>query len=139
MTSLVFFVRDADYRRMVELLSMTMPDLTPIGQALDGDEFLRWCRTGYWTVAVIDLLAPNSDPLPLLGRLRLNCPRLPIVAILVMVTRSRIDQLIQVGIRGLVASEDVPDELQPAIRSALAGARYLSRAVRAAVGDEALG
>jgi DNA-binding NarL/FixJ family response regulator len=136
MTSLVFFVRDADYRRrMVELLSTTMPDVTPIGQALDGDQFLAYCRKGYWTVAVIDLLAPSSDPVQLLRRLQQECPHLPVVAIFFMVTPSRIDQVLRAGTLGLVAPEDVPEELEAAIRSALAGKRYLSRVVRLAFGD----
>jgi DNA-binding NarL/FixJ family response regulator len=142
MPSLVFYERDELVRqRLIAQLADLRPKLTPIGQALDLEQLLQMCQTGRWEVAVVDLFALPENPLGFVYRLRRRCPTLPLVAICSVLERSRLESLISLGVLGLLASQDLADELSVAIRSALAGKSFLSRTIsrigqRPVVGDE---
>ena len=57
MPSLVFLERDEQLRRrLVRLLTATLPEFSPIGQALDSEQLLSLCRSGPWDVAIVDLM-----------------------------------------------------------------------------------
>jgi DNA-binding NarL/FixJ family response regulator len=136
MTSLVLLVRDtAMHCRLVELLAFTIPDISPVGQALDDEQLLALARHGYWRVAVVDLLVARERPISTLERLRQECPRLPIVVFCFSLEPGRINRLLEIGVRGIVASEDISAELAPAIHSALDDEQYLSQAVQQALAD----
>jgi DNA-binding NarL/FixJ family response regulator len=133
MPSLVFLERDEQLRRrLVRLLTATLPEFSPIGQALDSEQLLCLCRSGPWDVAIVDLLTLTDNAIALVQRLHEACPSLAIVAISFSLELDRIAALLSHGLNGLVATEDVLDELAAAARSALADEQYLSRAMRRA-------
>jgi DNA-binding NarL/FixJ family response regulator len=137
MANVIFLETDAQVRaRLAQLLS-ELPGIAPIGQALNGEQLVAACRTGLWDLAIVDLLDPGHEPIALVSRLRQEYPALPLIAVSFYLEPRVLQDCLRLGVLGLIASEDLVDELATAIRSALAGERYLSQAVRRALDDTA--
>ena len=137
MASVIFLETDAHVRTRLAQLLNSLPDIAPIGQAVNGEQLVAACRTGLWELAIVDLLDPGHRPLELIYRLRQEYPALPLIAVSFDLQVSTLQHCLRLGVLGLVASQDLVDELATAIRSALAGERYLSQAVRRALDDTA--
>jgi len=126
----VFFETNAYVRAQLAQLLTELSDIAPIGQALNGEQLVAACRTGSWDLAIVDLLAPGHHPFELVSMLRQACPATPLIAVSFSLDRGTLQHCLHLGVLGLIASEDLTDELALAIRSALAGERYLSKTVR---------
>jgi two-component system invasion response regulator UvrY len=137
MPSLVFFETNPALRRRVMTLLVKMPDIKPVGQAVTGAQLLELCRTGPWDAALVDLLAPRENAMGLLKQLREDCPTLPIVAVSFALEPELIKRCLALDIAALVASEDIPDEFEAALRTVIGGQDYLSNAVRRVLDAEA--
>jgi DNA-binding NarL/FixJ family response regulator len=121
----------------VSTAAKRLSDIAPIGQALNGEQLVAACRTGPWDLAIVDLLDPGHDALEIVSRLRQECPAMPLIAVSFNLEPGVLQDCLRLGVLGLIASEDLADELAAAIHSALAGERYLSRAVRDTLDDAA--
>jgi DNA-binding NarL/FixJ family response regulator len=137
MASVIFLETDVHVRTRLAQLLNSLPDIAPIGQAVNGEQLVAACRTGLWDLAIVDLLDPGHEPIALVSRLRQEYPALPLIAVSFDLQVSTLQHCLRLGVLGLVASQDLVDELATAIRSALAGERYLSQAIRAALDDTA--
>jgi len=137
MASVIFLETDVHVRTRLAQLLNSLPDIAPIGQAVNGEQLVAACRTGLWDLAIVDLLDPGHEPIALVSRLRQEYPALPLIAVSFDLQVSTLQHCLRLGVLGLVASQDLVDELATAIRSALAGERYLSQAVRRALDDTA--
>jgi DNA-binding NarL/FixJ family response regulator len=137
MASVIFLETDAHVRAQLAQLLSELPGIAPIGQALNGEQLVAACHTGLWDLAIVDLLNPGHEPIALVSRLRQEFPALPLIAVSFNLEVVTLQHCLRLGVLGLVASEDLADELAPATRSALAGERYLSVTVRDALDDTA--
>src|SRR5687767_2767039 len=130
MASLVFFETNPGLRRRFMAMLGELPAIKPIGQAVTGAQLLEFCRTVPWDVALVDLLAPHENTMDLLKQLREDCPTLPVIAVCFVLEHEYINKCLSLDIAALVASQDLGDEFEAALRAVIGGQDYLSRAVR---------
>lgn len=98
------------------------------GEAASIPELLDLVERGPWDVLVLDISMGGRDSLEVLPSLKERHPRLPVVVLSMYGERQFVIRALRAGASAYLTKERAPEELLRAIRSALAGRRY--------VGDE---
>ena len=105
--------------------------------AADLTEALQRMESSPADAAVVDLSLKRASGLDAIEVLRKRWPKLAIVVLTMHADPIHCQRALQRGALGFVAKDDASEELATALRSALAGARYLSSSVRSLrLGDE---
>lgn len=118
-------------RRIVE---DAFPD-AEIGEVSSCAELREAARAGAWSVIVLDIAlgADNSlDVVPELAALR---PRPAIVVLSMYGDRQFVIRALRAGVAGYLTKDRAPEELLAAIRSVLAGTRYLGEGIAAQLAE----
>ena len=106
------------------MLAAEFPDLR-VGEAVDGVSAFEKLRTAPYQLVLLDLTLPGDGGLVLLRRMHREFPAIPVL----IVSMHPVDQFAQrallAGAAGYVTKGADPRELVRAVRTTLAGARYM--------------
>ena len=114
-------VRDG-LRRLVEGAG----DMKVVAEAADGREAIRKTRESSPDVAVVDISMPGLDGLEVIGQIRLENPKLPILVLTMHEEEQYVVRAIEAGAMGYLTKRSAAEELLQAIRKVHSGGRSLS-------------
>ena len=101
-------------------------DMTVAGEAASGEELLRMARDRGWDMVVLDLSLPGVSGLDVQRELKHIAPDLPALILSVHAEDQYAIRALRAGARGYLTKEAAPEELVNAIRTILAGDKYVS-------------
>ena len=105
------------------------PGLQVVGEAKDGDEALRLARELAWDVAILDFSMPGRSGFDLLGDLRREFPRRPVIILSIHAEQMHAARILRAGGAGYLNKSSAPQELVRAVRKVAGGGRYVSAAL----------
>ena len=105
------------------------PDLELVGEAEDGREAIHRARELQPDLLILDLSMPRMDGLAALKEIKRVAPRTRVLVMTVHRTEEYVFEAIEGGADGYVLKDASATELLLAVRSVLAGDRYLTAAV----------
>ena len=105
------------------------PDLEVVGEATDGYEAIHQARKLQPDLLILDLSMPRMDGLTALKEIKRVAPQSRVLVMTVHRTEEYVFQALEDGADGYLLKEASATELLLAVRSVLAGDRYLSAAV----------
>jgi two-component system, NarL family, captular synthesis response regulator RcsB len=120
-------------RNHLVLFLRTSPGVEAVEEASHLTAFADLCSSGDWDVAVISVRVANPALTDLITALRAACPTMPLVIITLVLDAVLIRQRLEQGVAGIVAAEDIVDELPGAIRTVRTDRTYLSPKVQTAL------
>jgi DNA-binding NarL/FixJ family response regulator len=136
MRKVVLAQHHSNLRHGLREILQTVPEVSIIGTTASGQELLAQCRTAAWDIALLDLMLPGENWLDVVRAMRQECPDLQVIMMSFALDPDVIRLCLSLGIRGYLASENVPDEMGDAVAAVLKGATYLSRAAAQALIDD---
>jgi DNA-binding NarL/FixJ family response regulator len=104
-------------------------EMQVVAEAKDGDEALRLARTLEWDVAILDFSMPGRSGFDLLGDLRREFPRRPVIILSIHAESMHAARILRAGGAGYLNKASAPQELAKAVRKVAAGGRYVSPAL----------
>ena len=116
-------------REGFKLMLSAQPDIEVVGEAGDGRAALRLARELEPDVVLMDVSMPELNGLKATEQLCGVCPRVRVVALTRHTDRGYLQQLLQAGASGYVLKQSDPDVLLQAVRSVVAGGKYLDPAI----------
>lgn len=105
------------------------PDLELVGEAQDGREAINQARALQPDVLILDLSMPRVDGLAALKEIKRFAPGTRVLIMTVHRNEEYVFQAIEDGADGYLLKDSSASELMHALRSVLAGERYLCPAV----------
>jgi len=115
-----------------ELLAR-MPGVEVVGEAVDGREAMRLASELLPDLVLLDLSMPRANGLEALKEIKRVNPRIKVLVLTVSKAEDQVYAVLQAGGDGYVLKDTSSQDLFAAIRSVLAGERYLSPAVATVV------
>ena len=97
-----------------------------IGEAATGDETLDRLRQSPWDLLVLDINMPDRSGLDILRHVRAGYPDLRVLVLSGFPERQYAINVLRAGAHGYLEKESAPEELMKAVRTVLAGRRYVS-------------
>lgn len=104
------------------------PALALVHEAAFAGELLAGCRQAAWQVALLDVSLKDRSGQESLQALRRQCPALRLLGLTFALDYPFLVERLEAGAAGLLAAEDLADEVLPAIHAVQAGQTYLFRA-----------
>jgi DNA-binding NarL/FixJ family response regulator len=102
---------------------------THVGEASNGDEALAHVQADNWDVVVLDITMPGQNGLEVLKQLKQQKPELPVLMLSMHSGYHYVMGSLKAGASGYLNKETAPEELVAAIRTAIDGGIYVSRAL----------
>jgi two-component system invasion response regulator UvrY len=112
----------AGLRRIVE----DCADMTVVAEAADGQEAVEKALQLHPDMVVLDISMPGMDGLEAIRRLRSQLPGLPLLVLSMYDEEPYIVRAFEAGALGYLTKKAAPMELVAAIRTVVAGNRYLT-------------
>lgn len=113
-------------REGLKSLLSSSPDLDIVGEAADGREAIRRCLELKPDLLLLDLSMPRLGGIEAIGEVRRQVPVTKILVLTVHKTEEYVLASLRAGATGYVLKDATHQELLAAIRTVLAGKRYLS-------------
>ena len=129
MTAIVLADDHKVMRQALRLLLEGQPDFQVVGEADDGREALQLAERLHPDVLVLDMAMPGMNGAETTREMSKSSPATAVVILSMHRADAYVRQAMQAGARAYVLKESTADELVDAIRQAVAGRRYLSRAL----------
>jgi DNA-binding NarL/FixJ family response regulator len=114
-------------------------ELQVVAEAHDGDEALRLARALAWDVAILDFSMPGRSGFDLLGDLRREFPRRPVIILSIHAEQMHAARILRAGGAAYLNKASAPQELVKAVRKVAAGGRYVSAALAELLAGELSG
>lgn len=108
-------------------------DMEVVAEAADGGEAVRQALALPPDVAVVDLSMPGIDGLEVVGQLKAQYPKLPVLILTMHDEEQFVVRALEAGAMGYITKRAAPDQLVKAIRKLHAGGRYLTSAAAEAL------
>jgi DNA-binding NarL/FixJ family response regulator len=112
----------AGYRRFLE----QEPDCQVVGEASSGEEAYLLLQTIEPDVVILDLSMPGQGGLPVLRRIKLRWPLLPVLVFSMHDNLPFVVQALRAGATGYITKSSEPESMVRAVRSVVAGTQTLS-------------
>jgi len=96
------------------------------GEATGGEEALRMAGAAEWDTVILDISLPGRSGLEVLKELRRAKPRLPVLVLSMYPEEQFGIRVLRAGAAGYLAKKTSAADLVTAVRSVLAGRRYVS-------------
>ena len=116
-------------REGLRMLLSSHPDLEVVGEAADGRDAIRCVEDVGPDLVLLDLSMPRMDGMDAIREIRKRSPQTKILALTVHKAEEYVLATLQAGADGYALKDATHAELLTAIRSVLAGKRYLSPGV----------
>ena len=116
-------------REGLRALLSSHPDLEVVGEAQDGRQAIRCVEETSPDLVLVDLSMPSMDGIDAIREIRKRSPETKIMALTVHKAEEYVLTALQAGADGYALKDATHAELVAAIRSVLAGKRYLSPGV----------
>src|SRR5690348_2403183 len=104
-------------------------DFSVVMEAADGQEVLEKLRKNAVDLLLLDISMPVRNGMDILKQLRSKWPKLPILILSAHPESEYAVRVFRLGASGYLTKEGAPKELVGAIRTVLAGKRYVSDAL----------
>lgn len=105
------------------------PDMEVTGEAETGAQTVDLVRSGEWDVVLLDISMPDRSGVDTLKTLKHVAPALPVLILSGFPEGQYAVNLLRAGASGYLNKESAPAELVRAIRTVVAGRRYVSTAL----------
>lgn len=112
---------------LTEVLPSLEPSLEILGAADRQQTLIALARHPDCALVLLDLALPGAHGLDLLGELRRDHPRLPVVVLSATHDRGTVGAALAAGARGFIAKTAHPHLLLDAVRTVLAGGEHVTR------------
>jgi DNA-binding NarL/FixJ family response regulator len=116
-------------RRGLKELSIEDYAECEVGEAGTGRETLQLLRQAMWHMLILDINMPDRSGIDILGEIHVLYPDLKVLILSGLPERQYALNVLRNGARGYLNKEMSPEELLSAIRTVLAGKRYVSEAL----------
>jgi DNA-binding NarL/FixJ family response regulator len=116
-------------REGLRALLSSHPDLHVVGEAVDGRDGIRCVEELGPDLVLLDLSMPRMDGMDAIREIRRRSPQTKILALTVHKAEEYVLAALRAGADGYALKDSTHAELVTAIRSVLAGKRYLSPGV----------
>ncbi|QUD85943.1 response regulator transcription factor [Phenylobacterium montanum] len=113
----------------LKALVESTPDMSLVGEAVDGQAALELIRQTLPDVAVIDVSMPKLNGFGLAKAVAEQCPEVRVLVLTVHEDRAYLDQLLQCGVRGYLLKRSAAEDLIHAVRAVMAGGLYVDPAM----------
>lgn len=123
-------VRDG-FKRLVEEAG----DMEVVAEASDGKEAIEAARQCLPDVVVVDLSMPGIDGLEVISQLTHYYPKLPVIVLTMHKEEQYVTRALNAGAMGYITKQAAAHHLIAAIRSVLAGNRYLGEYAARSLAD----
>ena len=105
------------------------PAIREIGEAGSGRETLDRLHDGAWNLVVLDINMPDRSGLDILRHIRASYPQTRVLILSGFPERQYAVNVLRAGASGYVSKEAAPEELLKAVKTVIAGRRYVSAAL----------
>lgn len=102
-----------------------MGDIVVAGEATDGAEVLEALRHGQFDLILLDLTMPGISGINLIGRIRAQNEKLPILVLSMHNELQVAKRVLQAGAAGFVTKGSMQNTLMDAVRKVAAGGRFV--------------
>ncbi len=106
-----------------------------VGEAREGREVLELVRQNCWDLVVLDISMPSGGGLEILGELKHERPRLPVLVLSIHPEDQYALRVLRAGAAGYLTKESAPEELIKAIQKVLEGGKYVSPSLAEMLAD----
>ncbi|MDH5245632.1 MAG: response regulator transcription factor [Betaproteobacteria bacterium] len=103
-----------------------LPDFEVVGEAKDGKEAVRQAAALQPDVILMDLSLPRMTGIDATIQIKTRMPRIRIVALTAFKTEEYVHEALRAGVDGYVMKDTSYEELMSALRSVMAGKKFLS-------------
>jgi DNA-binding NarL/FixJ family response regulator len=103
-----------------------LPDFTVLAEAKDGKEAVRQAITLQPDIVLMDLSLPRMTGIEATAQIKARLPRIRIVALTAFKSEEYVQEALRAGVDGYVMKDASYDELLSALRSVMAGKKFLS-------------
>lgn len=110
-------------------------EFTVAGEAGSGAETVKMVRASDWDLVLLDITMPDMNGVDTLQQIKRSKPDLPVLILSMHPEDQYAVNLLRAGANGYVCKECAPEQLISAIRTVVAGRRYVSPAL----GDQLAG
>jgi DNA-binding NarL/FixJ family response regulator len=97
-----------------------------IGEAVSGNETLERLRDSAWDVVVLDINMPDRSGIDILAHIRTGYPKTRVLVISAFSEKQYAIYALRAGAAGYLAKDQAPEDFMRAIRTVLAGRRFVS-------------
>jgi two-component system, NarL family, invasion response regulator UvrY len=97
-----------------------------IGEAVSGNETLERLRDSAWDVVVLDINMPDRSGIDILTHIRTGYPKTRVLVISAFSEKQYAIYALRAGAAGYLAKDQAPEDFMRAIRTVLAGRRFVS-------------
>lgn len=104
-------------------------DMVVSGEAADGMETLACVRKGECDVVLLDISMPGKNGIDTLRQLKRSRPDLPVLILSAYSEQQFAVSLLRAGASGYISKESASEQLVTAIRTVIAGGKYVSPSV----------
>jgi len=104
-------------------------DMVVSGEAADGMETLACVRKGECDVVLLDISMPGKNGIDTLRQLKRSRPDLPVLILSAYSEQQFAVSLLRAGASGYISKESASEQLVTAIRTVVAGGKYVSPSV----------
>jgi len=101
------------------------PGLHTSGQAVDGASTLAWLQSDRCDVLLLDMTMPAPSGPTLIGQIRAQWPKLPILVVSMHHEAAIVRAALQAGANGYITKDSEPQALLEAVRQVAGGDRYI--------------
>lgn len=112
-------------RGLMEILEEEFPGVE-FGQAADTPEALQQLRRHKWDVVMLDITMPGGSGLDVLRDSKSLHPNLPVLVLTMHPEEQYALRALKAGAAGYLTKEKAPEELITAVKTVLAGRKYVS-------------
>ncbi|MGH2524907.1 MAG: response regulator, partial [Anaerolineales bacterium] len=111
MTKVLIADDHAVVRQGLRQILREVPEMTQVGEALNGQEVLDKIRTEEWDAVVLDISMPGRSGLDVLKELKHDHPKLPVLVLSMHAEDQFAVRLLRAGAAGYLTKESAPEEL----------------------------
>ena len=107
-----------------------------IGEAASGAETLQGLRDGRWDLVILDINMPDGSGIEILCQIRLEHPNARVLVVSGFAEKQYAINVLRGGASGYLAKDKAPEEFMRAVRTVLAGRRFVSASLSELLASE---
>ena len=103
--------------------------INAVGEAASGNETLDQLRKQEWDLVLLDIHMPDRSGLDILRHIQTGHPSVRVLVMSGLPEQQYAVNVLRAGASGYLSKDSAPEELMKAVRTVLAGRRYVSAAL----------